>query len=290
MHYFCTLLVLGACGDDAMDNDAGAPRDAARTDAGSTRDSGSFDADGLVPLGVLRTSYVDADSYDDGFAQTSSFGAGFYDQEVSPLPFSYETIGPCIVRSTMFLDVTFLRNADAGTIRMTGGAEEVTLAFGAGGYAIEVVDGALWTGGETLRFSSTGADVAAFDVEVTAPRHVTMTAPALPLGADFVLDRGRDLPVMWTGGAEGELEVQIDGPQELPMPQVDLRCRFPASAGAGTIPTAALQRIVPVGRGIIGANVVSRGTAIVPDWGTVEVTARSAALGRGRWLHPVELR
>ena len=74
------------------------------------------------------------------------------------------------------------------------------------------------------------------------------------------------------------------------MPQVSIACAFPAADGAGTIPAAALSRIEPVGRGTIGAEVVSRTTASVPDWGAVEIAATASVLGRGRWGTSVELR
>lgn len=152
------------------------------------------------------------------------------------------------------------------------------LAHGSGGYQGWTSDVALFTGGETLTITATGAKVPAFEATLPAPAHLAMNAPVYPLGSPMPIDKTQDLVFEWSGESVGEMEIRISGPQQLPEPQTDIHCRFPASAGTGTVPAAVLSKVTLSGSGTIAADVAATREVVTAGWGPVSLRASSPAL------------
>lgn len=159
--------------------------------------------------------------------------------------------GQCEVRSEEFF---ICGGADRGDDYHAG---EIALTTDTGGtarlvYAERNPDiylnasgtGPFFSGGETLRVSATGGrHIAAFSHEMTLPSPVTITQPT-PSSLPLPLRRGEDVDVRWTGAGAGHVMVSLF--RLLPRGSGrEIVCRFPAGAGAGTIPGDLLRTYEP---------------------------------------------
>ena len=262
--------------EDVGAGDVAVPGDVATEDAKPKSD---VPGPPLKP-GNLRVSYVSADSYHVGDVQNAVVIAGFYDEVPNPSSSTSYVDGPCTVETVTFGEPNFkLEYHHAGKLTLAGGAVPVTLANGPAGYvAFQDQEHALWQGGETLTFAATGGDIAGFDVQVTAPSHVTVTAPVLPMGSALPVPKTKDLAFAWTGATAGEVVVRLAGPQVLPSPQTYVTCRFPSAAASGGVPASALGQIALAGTGTLSVEAVSQALVDAGQWGTIDVTAVTRSL------------
>jgi hypothetical protein len=138
----------------------------------------------------------------------------------------------------------------AGTLTIGGTTPAFSLTYDTVTAQYAVVpavpsDHLLFTGGETITFSAAGADVPAFTATLVAPAQLTITSPALPVGA-FAIDTSKDLVFVWTGASVGKVTFNIGTTTTSTATAVArslLSCRFDASALTGTIPIATLRKL-----------------------------------------------
>jgi hypothetical protein len=153
--------------------------------------------------------------------------------------------------------------ASGGTVTISGLSQAVTMAPSVGKtYTPYTAQQALYAGGETINISAPGADAPAFTVAVTTPTRATITSPAKPAGGALIIDRTQDLVASWTGGGAGKVYLYVTGPATS---SSNIVCRFEASAGTGSIPSAALA-MLPAGMGSFTSTSVSVDTVDKGDW------------------------
>ena len=135
--------------------------------------------------------------------------------------------------------------ASAGTITATSNGGTLTTKPGPSGvYDDAELPRAMWSAPKAaLTFAAAGATVPAFGETFCGPTPVTITSPAGVPGAGLTIDRSTDLPVTWTGGAGGDLEVLLRDDTAAVGFSLQVQCFFTASSGQGTVPKAALAKI-----------------------------------------------
>jgi hypothetical protein len=102
-------------------------------------------------------------------------------------------------------------------------------------------------------------------MSLTAPSLASITTPAKPAGMNpLVITRSQDLAVAWTGGGTGEMDFVL-GTTNGSNPGPTLNCSFPANAGSGTIPTAALA-MLPAGNGSFSASTYVFKDVDIGEW------------------------
>ena len=133
--------------------------------------------------------------------------------------------------------------AGAITAKSNGGTI-VTKPDANGAYDVAGLASALWTQpGAALTFAAAGGAVPMFSETFCGPAAATITKPAAAPGAALTIDRTADLPVAWTGGAVGDLEIVLREEGGAVGSSVEVRCFFTGSAGQGTVPKAALAKM-----------------------------------------------
>lgn len=245
-------------------------------DAGPTvTDAGSLDAAGDLPDAApqMRTGFITMSS--DLTASRGQIDVAFL--EGGPA----FRCPPVVLGDCTFYQCTYRDPQDplpapsAGTISVTGAGSYSLVPRGDGTYEGVFQQQSLWTGGETLSVSATGAGIAAFQGTVRAPREVTATGSVPPPAADtWNIPRGTDLMVTWTGATEETVKI-IVGSVETQDP-VEVECLFPGAAGSGTVPSS-LMLLLPTGTGTFTmfSQHVTRLTA--GDW-SVKLRAFSKAV------------
>jgi hypothetical protein len=119
----------------------------------------------------------------------------------------------------------------------------------------------LFAGGESVMFTAAGAGVPAFSKALAMPAKATITAPAKP-SQYLTVNRGASYTVSWTGGGSGQIQVAFNSQ----LADQRLFCRFDASAGSGTIPSAALATL-QAGAGGFAMAAITRTDVTAGDWG-----------------------
>jgi hypothetical protein len=174
----------------------------------------------------------------------------FADPTVALVPTDISTIGACKLQSVptpSFSQPTF---HSAGTVTLTGGTQAValtpTMPSMYGLYTAYSSSTLLWTGGEALTFAAPGAEAPAFSFSVTAPSIVQFTQPQpVAIGTTVTFDRTKDFALAWTGGTGGQVRFLIAAAASN-MPgvyQLQLDCRYDATAGSATVPASTLQML-----------------------------------------------
>jgi len=136
-----------------------------------------------------------------------------------------------------------------------------------GGYLSTSYMSYLWTTSTPATVTVGGsAAVPAYDMMVTAPHPITLTAPAptgtATTGASYTFSKSADLIVSWTGGVEGQVVV---GVQSMGLnPEASVTCSASASAGTVTVPASLLSGLGTMGA--FSASVTSSATKTVSDW------------------------
>ncbi len=151
----------------------------------------------------------------------------------------------------------------AGIIQLTGLTQALSFTPATdGSYPVSILQtSSLWTGGETVTASAPGASVPAFTASVTTPHRITLGAPALPTG-DWLIDRTQPIVLTWSGASAEDVIVTLGANTVDPL---ELECVFPASAGTGTLPAAALG-LLPAGDAYYGIVTRTRRQVDVPAW------------------------
>jgi hypothetical protein len=140
----------------------------------------------------------------------------------------------------------------AGDIAFTQGAITLATATTAGaGYVVDGGSSASNLLPGTYHVAATGGVVPAFATDVDAATKISISTPDLPDSGPLVVDRTKDLTLIWPAPLSGSLVFIFFGSDGLH----DVRCEFPGASGSGTVPKAALATL-PVGSG--GATAFSR--------------------------------
>jgi hypothetical protein len=127
---------------------------------------------------------------------------------------------------------------DAGALVATYGAVRGVMAYPSLDAAIK-----FFSGGDMITATGAGgADLPAFGAQtVVAPSDITVPA-CTSMCPD--VDRSKDLIVTWTGGGAGNVDVFLQARSDTG-PFIAIACRYAASAGTATVPTAVLSLPVP---------------------------------------------
>jgi hypothetical protein len=194
------------------------------------------------PFGFV---YAELDTNDGGtstYATASFAGSGY--------PATLEREGPCLLAEFTGVQPALL---SAGTVTLAGPSSSVTMPPSAGNSTSTSQPGALWSTGDSVLVSASGADVPAFSLAPVAPPPIELTAPAPGAPDDagaFHLDISRleDLNVAWNGASSGRVEVvlfgNVTGADGGTSP-VTIECTFDGAPGVGVIPASVLQKVPP---------------------------------------------
>lgn len=124
----------------------------------------------------------------------------------------------------------------------------------------------LFSGGETLTFTTSGSVAPASTTTVQAPAPPTLTTPAQ--APPYTLSRASDFPFAWTGGGPGLFAVSVQtnpGSITPGTPFGSVRCSFAISDGSGVIPSAALS-VLPAGSAMVSFGVSNQAVNVLGDW------------------------
>ena len=146
-----------------------------------------------------------------------------------------------------------------------------------GAYApVKDVSNDLFAGGEKIVLSAAGAMVPGFTANAVAPATVDITLPVEPANkAPLPVDRNQDLVFTWQNGSIGDVvAILSDGVS------TKLTCTFPAAAGTGTVPHAALLELAPSSTGLFVIEPISAQTVIAGEW-AVQVVVGNALTWNG---------
>ena len=130
----------------------------------------------------------------------------------------------------------------------------------------------LWSGGESLVAAAPGADVPGFNVSLTAPTVVTITAPS----GMVTLPSGQDLVLSTAATAMIRVSYEYLDPTAVPSTTLEVACTLAPANGTVTMPAAALA-LAPSGKRItVAASTSALSTTTVGNW-TITFTATSNA-------------
>ncbi|HXJ20870.1 MAG TPA: hypothetical protein VMT03_11620 [Polyangia bacterium] len=197
------------------------------------------------------------------------------------------TFGPCVVTTTACAIPTSPCPApQAGKIAF-GSPDSLDLPLSPnpdGTYPPnDLSGGLLFDSGDPQAVVAAGGDVPPFSMQVNAPGCVGLSRPAMiPLAADaavgsprYLIPRGQDLALAWTGGEAGAV-VGVDLISTSPSGVVDVACSFPAGAGQGSIPQPALSWLDAGAEGYLS---VYQQTSVSTHVGTFDVQFAIRNLG-----------
>lgn len=248
MRWLVCVVALAACGDD---------------DGSGTGDGGGS---GTVPpnIGTVYLSSYKATQTGGGQVMGNIVNAQFV---VNPMigTCTSQTIGPCIISQCM-LSTTNPMYVSGGVVTVTGLSQAVSMTPSTiTNMYLPDNSASAFVGGEMVHIQGGGATAPAFTLSFTAPGLASITAPARPAGTNpLVINRAQDLAVTWTGGGASDMDFVL-GSMNGSNPGPTLNCSFPASAGSGTIPAAALA-MLPAGSGTFGAATEVVKNVDIGDW------------------------
>ncbi|MCB9592283.1 MAG: hypothetical protein H6719_06095 [Sandaracinaceae bacterium] len=286
------LLCVSLCGcDPASVDDAGAPLDGG-LDASSVTDGGSTDAGppgadaGSGDAGSVDAGSVDAGSVDAGsaprYSGTVSLGhnvdthslSGLFTESIpverllegalSPLCTTIVESGGCRV----FECPSASGFEPAGTLTASvNGTDVETATPGTENLYLATGSGRVFVAGDTVRFTSTGDVVPAFDVTVTAPATGTASVPS-------TISRTAPLTVTWsTATAPDRIQFVLSSPARV------LACIVDGAGGSLTVDTTALGALAPTATGGFAMSAFNLTPVTVGDWDLLATA--SEALGTG---------
>lgn len=174
---------------------------------------------------------------------------------------------------------------NAGSITIMGGHDQIFLGTGTGGQyqPWRLFGWELFVGGETLIADATGFDVPAFNAQVVAPAHATLTSPAIPYPEGALeLARTQPLQLTWQGGQRGKLRFGVS------VVAIELRnaveCEFPVEPGAATIPRELLSTL-PEGTGFYELRVENASEVTAGMYKVTFIAASNVTDARKVWAH-----
>ena len=239
----CSAANTDASGDGGIGGDG-----AVSQGDGATGDGGGGGGDGSTTTNGIN-SVILVTGGGPRFSMTAAFRG-----MPAPVPAGCvtKTVGGCIATSCPAVDgiLSSSLNAGAITVAGTGPDSPVTIRYtamgdaGLMGYSARG-NSQFFHGGDTITASGAGGpDVPAFAAQtVIAPNEIVVTSPACAAIKCPDIPRSHDATIAWTGGGAGKVEITYitdtdDGSKTL-------SCSFDASAGSGTIPSAALMMLDP---------------------------------------------
>lgn len=164
-------------------------------------------------------------------------------------------VGPCKLTEYPTTDGLFdPPGPNVGTIVVDYGAAEPLTLPPPAPYVFAQNEPAPFDAGSAISIDVEGGNgIDAQHADLVFPEGIVVTAPDLE---GLVVDRAQDLQVTWTGGTS-EVNVVLTTDETLHddvYHSVVIECAFDAASGGGTVPSAALQRLLP-GMGAIVINV-----------------------------------
>jgi hypothetical protein len=264
------VLAIGGCGQSSgMTGDAASPQDMAAPDDDLANGSSTSDLANPANSGTINVTSFHSNSQS-LYSAAASFVAG----AVPSSPACTLTLigdcqaSACIVESgdagTNGLPPTLV---SAGTVTISGGSMTATMMPGANNiYQASDNTQALFSGNEKLTFATTGAAAPASSTFVIAPSSVTITKPAP--AATYTITRASGFGLTWSGGGPGTVNVTIQSAITSTAPGTpygSVRCQFPATNGAATVPPGALA-VLPVGNASFQLAVANSVSTVVGDW------------------------
>jgi hypothetical protein len=218
-------------------------------DAGSpaaTVDGGAIDVTGDGEAGSPATHmFIDVSQLLSASASNFQISAAF---QADVAGCTSVAIGPCTaVRCVIDPNAgppVIPAGTSAGDITVVGaGASTATLMFGADAqYSSATGMAGFFSGGDAITLTAAGGAIDAFGPKtLIAPGEVVFTAPACTMGSCPGIDRTVDMPVSWTGGGAGNVQVAIETAAETLSTAVS--CVFKATAGTAVVPAGALAML-----------------------------------------------
>ena len=170
-------------------------------------------------------------------------------------------VAGCVVLACDDAPLAFVPT-DAGDVDVSGALVPVALRFNADDGYNDVDATALFNGGEDLVAVGVGATVPAFTLQTTAPTAVSLTSPAWPSpSSSLSVVRADGLSLAWTGVSAGDVRATFNSADFA----VEVSCAFPAAAGTGLVPAAALQAL-DAGDGFLDVEVRTQTTQRQGSW------------------------
>ncbi|HEY2514414.1 MAG TPA: hypothetical protein VGI39_26295, partial [Polyangiaceae bacterium] len=303
---FVGMLALGGCGSatglDALgtsstpplagDLDGGSPVslvDAANAAVDAAADA--TDANDLSAFGTVvaihaldEVTGLEELSLSAAFSRYQDPNGFWFDNYLYSPACHVETLGACSWVSCLATESSV--ETSAGTITVQAATGPITLEPLGMGYGFAGDGGSpfIFTG-TSFHVTATGAEFPAFQTPpVTMPADIHVTSPVVtPDTAPGISISKSGLPITWTGGGDGSVEVQLS---EFGTPGVagtSVRCTFPASAGSAMISPAVLSnfRAVSVPKGVVSTGIlfvfpINHALASGPRW---KVDVQAAGLG-----------
>ncbi len=175
-------------------------------------------------------------------------------------------IGPCKIAACPASAGMPVTELNAGPITVTGSGPDSPVALsygqqtpgGPAGYPPATGASPFCSSGDTVTASGGGGpDLPAFAAQsIVAPSDIAVTSPACAAGACQDIPRSMDAIITWSGGTAGKVSVAYvtatDAGSKI------LACSFDASAGTGTVPSAALMQLdVGSSAGFFGSMLIT---------------------------------
>jgi hypothetical protein len=247
MNLLSSLILLTACGGSAAtmgDDDDGPGPDAAPP---------------------ANTGFVALSTYS-GSSGGTAFQGGAASASFNTTPgaaCAEEKFDNCSVFTCPQGQTTTPTYVSAGTLTVTGARESITMSPEPdNSYMAHVSMQTLFSGGEMLTFTGSGADAPGFTASIRAPSRISITSPTKPpTDGAVAVDRAQPFRVAWSGGGAGIVQVFVSPSSG----GVLVSCRFEASAGSGSVPAAALGQL-PAGAGVFSTSSIADATTDEADW------------------------
>jgi hypothetical protein len=156
----------------------------------------------------------------------------------------------------------------AGEITIAG-AEEITLTPGENGvYSAANGQSTFFEGGADIKVTAKGDKVPAFDKTLKAPSAINLMAPEYPgFEQKLVIDSTKAFSIEWTDGTDGDVAAIIGTIDTDKKKGVTIKCAFPAKDGKGSIPAAAIGKLLKgAATTTYGICASSATTAKAGDW------------------------
>ncbi len=196
------------------------------------------------------------------------------------------TVNACTFGSSSATDggAPSIAYTNAGVATVTGVlVNDGSMTLTPGGYGYQTVSGsvAFFKGGESVTVSAPGnpKGAPAFDVKLTAPASIVVTAPSFDAQSRVSVASGQSLPVAWQNAKGGEVAVQISAGTSAK--SAIARCAFPAASGQGAVPASVLSAVGAVG-GQTSITVSAESRAVkAPDGWDITVTLQAYGIRAG---------
>jgi hypothetical protein len=241
----------GEPGSDGVIGDGGRTRDGSVTDGSTTEDAETEDVPPTTPSKVGRIYVGQTITLAGGQTFYSSYATAMFTE----LPASsgsssctYKKVETCHVYDCPLggpaPDAGTTRYASAGTVSVTGGLTNYSMAVAAGSYTSVSSQVLLFNSGTTLQVSSTGGEVPAFSGKTLTVPSALFNVSSPSIGAGLAIPRSQALHVTWTGANGRDVQVNASTTTDH-VRSVSIACTFPGTSSSGSIPAAAMAKLLP---------------------------------------------